>query len=130
MSALSHVFKQLFFFCISTPVFLPLYVDVILFNKSSKLSWIIALLLAKEFITFNFTTVYQPLCTMFFWFYSFHSALIPGGLSSSHGIPPVNYSFQHSSIPSPADTTICSAIPQWKGIPSFSKSLPPQKACL
>ena len=46
------------------------------------------------------TTVYQYLHTMF-WFCSFHSALIPGGLSSSHRIPPVHYSFGHNSIPSP-----------------------------
>ena len=34
MSTSSHVFMQLFFFCVSTPVLLPLHVDIILCNKS------------------------------------------------------------------------------------------------
>ena len=37
MSALSHVFKKLFFFCVSTPVVLPLHVDIILFSKSFRI---------------------------------------------------------------------------------------------
>ena len=86
----------------------------------SALSWIIALLLVEKSIVFDCTTVYQSLYTMFSWFCSVHSALIPGGHSSSHGIPPVHYSFEHNSIPSPTYTTICSAIPQLKGIPLFS----------
>ena len=45
---------------------------------------------------------------------------IPGGPSSSHGIPPVYYSFEHNNIPSPADIPICSAIPHLKSIPLFS----------
>ena len=101
------------------------------FLKSpSELSWIIALLLVEKSITFNCATVYQSLCIRFSWFCSFHSESIPGGLSSSHGIPPVHYSFEHNSIPSPAYTTTCSAIPQLKGMPSFSSLLPLQRAQL
>ena len=96
----------------------------------SELSWIIALLLAEESITFDFTTVYQPLCTMFSWFCSFHSAPIPGDFPSSHRISPFHYSFEHNSIPTPAYTTICLAIPQLKGIHSFSSFLRPQRAQL
>ena len=81
--------------------------------------WIIALLLVEKSIMFDCTTVYQSLCTTFSWFSSFHSASIPGGCSSSHGISPVHYSFEHNSIPSPTDTTICLAIPQFKNIPSI-----------
>ena len=86
----------------------------------SELFWIFALLLIEKSTMFHCTTVYQSLYTTFSWFCSFHSASIPEGLSSSHRIPPVHYSFQHSSIPSPTYTTICSAIPQLKGRPSFS----------
>uniref|UniRef100_A0A5F8GUA0 SCAN box domain-containing protein n=1 Tax=Monodelphis domestica TaxID=13616 RepID=A0A5F8GUA0_MONDO len=101
----------------------------------------------KNSITFNCTTVYQSLnCdkgwkgfhpfhplsqyTMFSWFCSLHSASILGGHSSSHGIPEVHYSFEHNSIPSSTYTTICSAIPQLKGSPSFSNFLPPQRVQL
>ena len=86
----------------------------------SELFWIVALLLAEKSIMFNCTTVYSSLCIIVSWFCSFHSESIPGGHSSWHGIPPVHYSFEHNSILSPTDTTICSAIPQWKDIPSFS----------
>ena len=34
MSASSHVFSQLFFFCVSTPVDLPLHVDSVLSHRS------------------------------------------------------------------------------------------------
>ena len=111
--------------CFSSVLLLPqffLYMWVDLFFKSpSALFWVFALLLLVEkTITFNFTTMYQFLYTMFFWFCSFHSASVPGGHSNSCGISPVHYSFKHNSIPSPTYTTICSAIPQLKGIPSFS----------
>ena len=90
----------------------------------SALFWVFALqLLVENYIKFNCTTLYQSLYTMFFWFCSFHSASVPGDFPSSHRISPFHYSFQHSthrSIPSPPYTTICSAIPQLKGIPSFS----------
>ena len=104
--------------------------DSFFLTGPSCLFWIIALLLAEKSITFNFTTVNTSLFTMFFWFCSFNSSSIPGGLSRSHGIPPVHYSFDHNSIPSPAYTTICSAIPQLKGIPSFSRFLPLQRVQL
>ena len=74
----------------------------------------------KKTITFRFTTVYPSLYKRFSWFCSFHSASVPGDFPSSHRISPFHYSFQHNSIPSPAYTTICSAIPQLKGVPSFS----------
>ena len=84
----------------------------------------------EKSITFNCTTVYQSLCTMFSWFCSFHSASFPRDHSNSRGISPVHYSFEHNSIPSPTYTTICLAIPQLKDIPSFSTSLPPQRVRL
>ena len=91
----------------------------------SPLSWIIALLLVGKSIIFDCAKVYLSLCTMFSWFCSFHSASIPGGHSSSHGIPPVHYSFEHNSIPSPTDTTTCSAIPHWRIFTHFPFFLPP-----
>ena len=118
MSELSHVFKQLFFSGVSTPVVLPLHVNIVLFNKS-------LIIVLDQCIT----TAYQPLCTMFFWFCSFHSASIPGGHSSSHRISPVHYSFQHNSIPSPAYTTICSAIPQSRDTRSFFNFFCHHKEC-
>ena len=96
----------------------------------SALFWVFALLLVEKSIMFHCTTVYQPLCTLFSWFCSFHSASIPGDHSISYGISPVYYSFEHNSIPSPTYFTICSAIPQLKGIPSFSNFLPPQRVQL
>ena len=75
----------------------------------SALSWITALLLVEKSITFNCTTMYLSLCILFPWFCFFDFASIPGGHSSSHEIPPVHYSFEHNSIPSPADTMICLA---------------------
>ena len=67
---------------------------------------------------------------MFSWFCPFHSASVAGGHSSSHEIPPVHYSFEHNSIPSPAYTTICSAVPQLKGTPLFSILLTLQRVQL
>ena len=87
----------------------------------SALFWVFALhLLVVKSIMFDCTTVYQSLYTTFSWFYSFQSTSNTGGHSSSHGISPAHYSFQHNSIPSPTVTTICVAISQLKGIPSFS----------
>ena len=84
------------------------------FTSPSALFWVFALqLLVEKSITFDYATVYMSLWTMF-WFCSFLSASIPGGHSRSHGINLVHYSFEHNSIPSPADTTICSAIPNWR----------------
>ena len=99
--------------------FLWIWIAFFLISPSA-LFWIFALLLVEKTIMFDFTRVYQSLYTRFSWFCSFHSATVPGGLSSSHGIPPVHYSFEHNSIPSPAYTTICLAIPLLKGIPSIS----------
>ena len=108
--------------------FLCMWVAALFFKSPSALFWFFALqLLVEKTITFNFTTVYQSLYTMFSWFCSFHSASVPGGYSSSHGLSPIRYSFEHSSIPSPTYTTICSAIPQLKGISSFSNFLLPQR---
>ena len=126
ISPSTHVFKQLFFFCVSTPTVLLLNVDYFLISPFILL-WILALLLVEKSIMFDYTTLYQSLYTTFSWFCSFHSASIPGGHSNSCGISPVRYSFEHNSIPSPTYTTICSAIPQLKDIPSFSNSLPPQR---
>ena len=120
---MTHVIKQLFSFCVSTPIVIPLNV-----NSPSELSWIIALLLVEKSITFNCVPVYQSLYTTVSWFCSFHSGSVPRGLS--HGIPQVHYSLQHNSIPSSTVTTICSVFPQSKGIPSFSNFLPPQRAWL
>ena len=52
--------------------------------------------------------VHPSLCMKFSWFCSFHSTSIPRGLTSSYGIPPDHYSFQHNSIPLLTDTTTCS----------------------
>ena len=96
----------------------------------SALFWVFALqLLVEKTITLNFTTVYQSLYTRFSWFCSFHSASIPGVFPSPHRISPIHCSFPHSSIPSPPYTTICSAIPQLKGIPSFSNFFCHHKEC-
>ena len=100
--------------------FLSLWIAFFLINPSA-LFWITALLLVENSIMFHCTTVYQFLYTTFSCFCSFHSASIPGGHSSSHRISPAHYSFEHNNIPSPTDTTICSVIPQLKGIPSFSR---------
>ena len=101
--------------------FLWMWVAALFFKSPSALFWVFALqLLVEKTIMFDFTTVYQSLCTMFSWFCSFHSASVPGDYSRSHGISPIHYSFEHNSIPSPTYTTICSAIPQLKGILSFS----------
>ena len=108
--------------------FLCMWVPAIFFNSPSALFWVFALqLLVKKSITFKFTTVYQSLYSGFSWFCSFPSASVPGNFPSSHRISPFHYSFQHSSIPSSTYTTICSAIPQLKGIPSFSTFLLPQR---
>ena len=129
ISLLTHVIK-LFFFCILFPQFF-IWVQIALFLISpSELFWISALLLVEKSIIFNCATVYLTLCTKFSWFCSFHFASILGGHSSSPGISPAHYSFEHNSIPSPTDTTICLAIPQLKDIPSFSNSLPPQRVRL
>ena len=91
------------------------------FISPSALFWIFALqLLVEKSIMFNYTTVYQSLYTMFSWFCSFHSASVPGSHSNSRGISPVYCSFKQYSILSSTYTTICSAIPQLKAIPSFS----------
>ena len=104
--------------------FLWMWVAALFFNSPSALFWDFALqLLVEKSIMFDFTTVYQSLYSMFSWFCSFHSASVPGGYSSSHGISPLHYSFEHNSIPSPTDTTICSAIPQL----NFPIFLPPQR---
>ena len=94
--------------CFSSVFLLPpffLRMWIAFFISPSVLFWIIALLLLGKFIMFDCTTVYQSLYTMFSWFCSSHSVSVPGGRSSSHGIPPVHYSFEHNSIPSPRDTT-------------------------
>ena len=101
--------------------FLWMWVAALFFNSPSALFWVFALhLLVEKSITFDFTTVYQSLYTGFSWFCCFHSASVPGDFPSLHRISPFHYSFEHSSIPSKTYTTICSAIPQLKGIPSFS----------
>ena len=109
--------------CFSSVFLLPqffLWMRIVFFLISpSALFWIIALLPVEKSIMFNCTTMYQSLYTMFSWFFSFHSASIPGGHSNSQEISPVHYSFEHNSIPSPTYTTICLAIPQLKGIHSF-----------
>ena len=106
------MFKQLFFFCVSPPTVLPLSVDSFLSHKS--LSIVLDHCIAAG-IEDHYVLLYH-IYAMFSWFCSFHSASIPGGLSSSHGIPPVHYSFEFNSIPLPTDTTICLAIPQLKDI--------------
>ena len=122
--------------CISSVLLLPqfflwMWVAALFFNSPSALLWVFALqLLVEKSITFDCTTVYQSLSTIFSWFCSFHSASVPGGHSNSHGISPVYCSFEHNSILSPTYTTICSAIPQLKDIPSFSNFLPPQRVRL
>ena len=108
--------------------FLWMWVAALFFNSPSALVWVFALqLLVERSITFDFTTVYQSLYTGFSWFCSFHSVTVPGDFLSSHRISPFHCSFPHSSIPSPTYTTIGSAIPQLKGIPSFSDFLLPQR---
>ncbi len=52
--------------------------------------------------------------------------VVPVSMEFLHFIIPL----RHNSIPSPTDTTICSAIPQLKGIPSFSNFWPPQRVQL
>ena len=121
-SCFSSVFPLLWFFLCMWIVFFLI--------GPAELSWISALMLAEESMACDLTTVDPLLCTMFFYFCSFHSASIPGGHSSSPGIPPVPQSSGHNSIPSPADATTCSVIPQWKGVPSFSSFLPLQRAQL
>ena len=120
MSSSSYAFKQLFFFCVFTPVVLPLNVDSVLFHESLTIvpdHWISA-----------------SRGVHCIWFYQCISLCVqcsPGsapfilyqfleGYSSSHRIPPVYYSFENNNIPSPECTTTCSAIPQLKGIPLFS----------
>ena len=105
ISPLNHMINYMFSFCLSAPTVLSLDVDTFLLISPSESSWVIALLLVTKSVTFDCDTMYPSLCTMF-WLCSFHSASLPGGLSSSHGISPAHYSFQHNSIPSPADTTI------------------------
>ena len=120
--------------CFSSAFLLPqffLWMWVVFFLiSSSGLSWVIALLLVEKSIKFNCVIMYHSLCTVFSWLFSFCSASIPGGLSSSHGIPPVHYFFQHNSIPSSSDTIIYLAIPQLKDIPLFFSFLPPQRVQL
>ena len=99
ISPLNHVIQEMFFFCVSAPTVLPLNVSFFLISPSA-LFWIIALLLVETSVTFDRATVYQCLYTMFSWFCSFHSASVPGGHSSSHGVSPIYCSFEHNSIPS------------------------------
>ena len=63
ISSSTHVIKQLFFFCVSTPTVLPLNVESIFLICPSILFWIFALLLVEKTIMFNCTTVYLSLCT-------------------------------------------------------------------
>ncbi|XP_056656085.1 DPY30 domain-containing protein 1 isoform X1 [Monodelphis domestica] len=90
--------------------------------SSSGLSWVIALLLVEKSVTFDCAIMYRLYVQC-----SPGSSPFAGGLSSSHGIPPVHYSFHQNNIPSPSYTTIYSAISQSMDIPSFSNFLPPQK---
>ena len=129
MSPSTHGFKQLLFFCVAIPTVLLLNVESFFLIRPSALFWISALLLVEKSIMFDCTSVYASLY-MSSRFCSFHSASVPGDFSSSHRISPIHYSFQHSNIPSPAYTTICSAIPQLKGVSSFSNFLPPQRVRL
>ena len=123
-SCFSSVFLLLQFF-------LCMWGAALFFNRPSVLFWVFALqLLVKKSITFDLTTVYQSLYTGFSWFCSFHSASVPGDFPSSHRISPFRHSFQHRSIPSPTYTTICSAIPHLKGIPSFSQFVVCLSVCL
>ena len=129
MSPSTQEFWYLIFFSVFLflQFFLWMWVAALFFNSPSELFWVSALqLLVRKSLMFRFTTVYQSLYTRFSWFCSFHSVSVLGDFPSSHRISPFHYSFQHSSIPSPADTTTCSAIPQLKGIPSFSSFLPLQ----
>ena len=91
--------------CFSSMFLLPMFflwmwIAFILTNPSA-LFWILALLLVEKSIVLDYTTMYLSLYTTYSWFCSFHSASVPGGHSISHGISPVHYSFEHSSIPSP-----------------------------
>uniref|UniRef100_A0A5F8G7Z9 WD repeat-containing protein 35 n=1 Tax=Monodelphis domestica TaxID=13616 RepID=A0A5F8G7Z9_MONDO len=92
---------HMFFFFVSASTVLPLDVDTFFLISPSGLFWVIALLLVEKSVTFDCATMYPSLCTMFSWFCSSHSASVHGGSPSSHGIPPVLYSFQHNLIPSP-----------------------------
>ena len=121
MSPPTYEFRQLFFLCVIAPQFFLRMWVAFIFKSPWALFWVFASqLLVEKTITLDCTTVYQSLYTEFSWFCSFHSASVPGGYSSSHGTSSIHYSFQHNSIPSPTYTTICSAIPQLKDIPSFS----------
>ena len=99
ISPSAHVFKQLFFFCVVLlpQFFLCMWIPFRLISPSA-LFWIFALLLVEKSIMLDCTTVsvYNVLLVLLLY-----SASIPGGHSSSHGIPSVHYSFEHNSIPSP-----------------------------
>ena len=116
----------MFFFCISTSKVLSLDEDSVLSHKSLRIVWDHCIAASRRVLC-SIVPQCQSLCIKFSWFCSFHSASIPGGHSSSHGVPAVHYSFEHNNIPSPTDTTISLAIPWLKDIPSFPNSLPLQR---
>ena len=127
ISPSTHEFRQLFFFCVTAPTFIPLHVGSFLFQKSLRI--VLSLCIAATSGEGHYVQLYHSVSV------SVYNVLLVLLLSlcinsSSHGISPVHYSFEHNSIPSLTDTTSCLAIPQLKDIPWLSNFLTPQRVWL
>ena len=115
-----------FFFCGCTPIVLSLNVYISLSHKSLSVILDHCIAASREVLYVQLyhsvsVSVYNVLLVLLL-------SLCNSSWRSfcSLGISSVHYSIEQNSIPLPADTKICSAIPQLKDIPSFSNSLPPQ----
>ena len=125
VSPSTHVVTMLFFFCVSAPTVLPLNVDIFLSPKSLRIVLDLCIAASREAHYVRLchsvsVSVYNVLLVLLL---SLWLEVIPVHMEFLQFITPLSTIV----IPSPTYATICSAIPQSMGTPSFSNFLPPQR---